>query len=130
MTTKTRNIGYAMVAGMVLLLAGAFVYLVRFDRPGLVGAGIGAGLGLLNLGAGYLVTSRALRRGMNSALLTLLGGFFARLVVLVAGTLWFQNVAWASELAFALAFMVFFFVYVGLEIALVERALRGKGKPA
>jgi hypothetical protein len=119
-----------MVAGMVLLLAAAFVHFVRLDRPGLVGAGIGAGLGLLNLGAGYLVTSRALRRGMNSAMLTLLGGFFARLVLLVVGTLWFQSVAWADAVAFALAFMVFFFVYVGLEIALVERALRGKGKPA
>ncbi|MHC4490806.1 MAG: hypothetical protein ACYTDU_04195 [Planctomycetota bacterium] len=123
------SVGLALVAGMVLLLAAASVLLIDFDRAGRNGALAGAGLGVLNLGLGYWLTRRSLRRGMKSAMATLLGGFLVRLVLVVALAFAFHSVEGISEVAFALVFMVFFFVYVAIEVLLVERTLQ-TGKPA
>ncbi|MHC4135990.1 MAG: hypothetical protein ACYS0K_13505 [Planctomycetota bacterium] len=127
--TRTVSVGLALVAGMVLLLAAASVLLIDFDRAGRNGALAGAGLGVLNLGLGYWLTRRSLRRGMKSAMATLLGGFLVRLVLVVALAFAFHSVEGISEVAFALVFMVFFFVYVAIEVLLVERTLQ-TGKPA
>jgi hypothetical protein len=122
--------GLLMVAGFVVLLVGATVAVVEPDRQGVRGAAVGAGLGLVNLVVGYLVMRRALRRGMKSAMATLAGGFLARLVVVVALMLVFRRTETIDEAAFALTFLVFFFVYLGVELLLVERWLnrsRGAG---
>ena len=86
-------------------------------------AAIGAGLGLVNLGVGYLLTRRALRHGMKSAMATLTGGFIARLFVVVSLMILFRRTDSIDPAAFALTFLVFFFVYLGLEMLLVERSL-------
>jgi threonine/homoserine/homoserine lactone efflux protein len=88
--------------------------------PGTV---IGAGLGLLNLALGYLVMRRALRQGMKAALMTVVGGMIARLVVVAGLMVLFQRTGAADPAAFALTFLVFFFVYLGLEVLLEERSL-------
>ncbi|MHC4550126.1 MAG: hypothetical protein ACYTEZ_15245 [Planctomycetota bacterium] len=120
---RTATVGLALVAGMVLLLAAASVLLIDFDRAGWNGAAVGAGVGLVNLALGYWITRRALRRGMRSAMATLLGGFFARLLVVVALVVVFHRTQAVSEVAFALVFMVFFFAYIALEVVLVERTV-------
>ncbi len=127
--TRTVSLGLALVAGMVLLLAAAAVLFIDFDRAGRNGALAGAGLGGLNLGVGYWITRRSLKRGMKSAMATLLGGFFLRLVLVVVLVLVFHKTEAVSEVAFALVFMVFFFAYVALEVVLVERTLQ-TGSPA
>lgn len=127
---RTTSVGLAAVGAIVLLLAGAFVHFVRLDAPAWNGVAVGAGLGLLNLAVGWRVSARALRRGMRSAMTTLLGGFVARMVVLCGLVLVFHAVDGVSEVAFALTFMLFFFLYVALEIVLVERTLDGNGRPA
>jgi hypothetical protein len=119
-----------MAAGLALLMAIACVVFVKLDGPGLAGAGVGAGLGLLNLAVGSWITMRALKRGMKSAMATLVGGFFGRLVLVVGLLFAFQRTEAVDGVAFALVFMLFFFVYLGLEVVLVERALRGNGSPA
>ena len=121
--TSTTAVGLALVAGMVLLLAAVSVVFIEFDAAGRNGAAIGAGLGLLNLAVGYLLTKRSLRHGMKSAMATLLGGFLFRLLLVVALVLAFHKADAISEVAFALSFLVFFFAYIGLEILLVDRAL-------
>lgn len=121
--SRTAFQGLLMVGGFIVLLVGATVAVVEPDRQGARGAAVGAGLGLVNLGVGYLVIRRALRGGMQSAMAALAGGFITRLVVVVALMLVFRRTDTVDEAAFALTFLVFFFVYLGLELLLVERSL-------
>ena len=118
-----------MVGGFIVLLVGATVAVVEPDRQAAQGAAVGAGLGLVNIGVGYLVMRRALRRGMKSAMTTLAGGMIIRLVVVVALMLVFRRTDTIDEAAFALIFLVFFFVYVGVELLMVERSLDRSRRP-
>jgi hypothetical protein len=122
--TRTATVGLAMVGGLIVLLVAASAVFIKADREGLRGTAVGAGLGLLNLAVGYLVTRRALRRGMKSAMTTLLTGFLARLLAVVGLMVVFQRTKAADPVAFALVFLAFFFVYLGIEVVLVERSLR------
>lgn len=127
--TRTASQGLLMVGAFIALLVGTTVAVVEPDRQGARGAAVGAGLGLVNLGVGYLVIRRALRRGMQSAMATLAGGFMARLIVVVALMLVFRRTDTIDEAAFALTFLVFFFVYLGVELLLVERSLDRSRRP-
>jgi hypothetical protein len=128
--TRTATVGLAMVGGFTVLLVVASVAFIKLDGGGVRGTAIGAGLGLLNLAVGFLVTRRALRRGMKSAMATLAGGFLARLLVVVGLMVLFHRTGAADPVAFALTFLVFFFVYLGVEMFLVERSLDGTRRPA
>ncbi len=121
----TRNAATAvvMVGAFVVLLVVVSVGFIRLDPPGVRGTVIGAGLGLVNLLVGWLVTRHALRHGMKSAMTTLAGGFLARLFVVVVLILLFRRTGAADPTAFALTFLVFFFAYLGVEVVLVERTL-------
>jgi zinc transporter ZupT len=121
--TRTATQGLIMVGAFVGLLMVASLAFVELDREGVRGALIGAGLGLVNLAAGYVVTRRTLRQGMKSAMTTLLGGFIVRLLVVVGLMLFFRRTGSVDPAAFALTFLVFFFVYLGLEMLLVERSV-------
>lgn len=121
--------GLLMVAGFVVLLVGATVAVVEPGRQGVWGAAVGAGLGLVNLAVGYLVMRRALRRGMKSAMATLAAGFLARLPIVVGLMLIFRRYDTIDETAFALTFLVFFFINVGVELLLVERSLNRSRRP-
>jgi hypothetical protein len=112
-----------MVGGFMGLLILAALIFVEPNGDGARGAAIGAGVGLLNLAVGYLVTRRSLRHGMKSAMATLTGGFIARLFVVVSLILVFRRTGSVDPAAFALTFMVFFFAYLGVEMILVERSL-------
>jgi hypothetical protein len=121
--TRTATSGLVMVGAFVALLLIASVAFIKLDREGVRGTVIGAGLGLLNLAVGYFVTRRTLRRGMRSAMATLAGGFIARLFVVAGLVVLFQRTGAADPAAFALTFLVFYFVYLGVEVLLVERSL-------
>jgi len=41
-----------------------------------------------------------------------------------------QRTGTADPAAFGLTFMVFFFIYLGVEVLLIERSLNGSGRPA
>lgn len=120
--TRTATQGLLMIGGFIVLLLITSVSFVKLDGNGVRGAAAGAALGLTNLAVGYLLTRRALRRGMKSATATLAGGFVARLLVLVALMLIFERTNIVNPAAFALTFLVFFFVYIGVELILVERS--------
>jgi hypothetical protein len=111
-------------------MAVACALFVDLDGPGLAGVAVGAGLGLLNLGVGAWITTRALERGMKSALGTLLGGFLVRLVLVAVLVVVFHRTEAVDEVAFALTFLMFFFGYLALEVVLVERALGKNGRTA
>jgi ATP synthase I chain len=117
-----------MVGGFIGLLVVVAVTFVEPDGDGARGAAIGAGLGILNLAAGYLVTRHSLRQGMKSAMATLAGGFIARLLVVVGLMLLFRRTGSVDPAAFALTFLVFFFAYLGVEMILVERSLAPSGR--
>ena len=84
----------------------------------------GALLGVVNRAAGASRTRRALARGMQAAMGTLVGGFFARLVLVAALIVVFHRTGAVDEVAFALVFMIFFFAYVALELRMVDGAGR------
>lgn len=115
-----------MVGAFTVLLMVVLVAIVDMDREGMRGTAIGAGLGLTNLVVGYLVIRRTLRRGIKAAMATVAGGFIARLLVVAVLTVLFQRTGAADPAAFALTFLAFFFVYVGVEVLLVERSLDTK----
>ena len=121
--THTATPGLIMASVFVVLLVVVLVASVELDKEGVRGTVIGAGLGLLNLALGYLVMRRALRQGMKAALMTVVGGMIARLLVVAGLMVLFQRTGSADPAAFALTFLVFFFVYLGLEVLLVERPL-------
>ena len=132
---KAKNIGLAMTAAMTLLLVFLLLLVVDFDRAGLVGVSIGAGLGLLHLLAGAWLARRALsnadRPGSMTAIMgTMLGSMFVKMVVLIGLLLWFHTLPGINEIAFALTFMIFFFAYLGVLVMLVERILNRNGSPA
>jgi hypothetical protein len=120
--SRTASQGLVMVGGFIALLVVTALAFVKPDGDGARGAAIGAGLGLVNLALGYLVTRRSLRYGMKSAMATLAGGFIARLFVVVAMILLFRRTGSVDPAAFALTFLVFFFAYLGVEMILVERS--------
>jgi hypothetical protein len=120
--TRTATQGLLMVGGFIVLLLVSAALFIKLDGKGLRGAAIGAALGLINLAVGSLLTRRALRHGMKSAMGALFGGFAARLVLLVVLTLVFERTAAVDPAAFAFTFLVFFFVYVGVELLMVDRS--------
>ena len=120
--TRTATQGLLMTAAFVGLLMVVSVSVVDWDSAGVAGASIGAALGLVNLAVGYALTQRALRHGMRSATATIAGGFIARLFVVVGLMLLFRGTDSVDPTAFALVFLVFFFVYLGVEVLLVERS--------
>jgi hypothetical protein len=126
--SRTASQGLVMVGGFIGLLVVVAVTFVEPDGDGARGAAIGAGLGILNLAAGYLVTRHSLRQGMKSAMATLAGGFIARLLVVVGLMLLFRRTGSVDPAAFALTFLVFFFAYLGVEMILVERSLTPSGR--
>lgn len=119
--TRTATQGLAMIGGFIVLLVVVAATFVRLDAAGVRGVAIGAGLGVLNLAVGSLLARRSLRRGMKSATATLITGFSARLIALVALILVFERTHSVDPAAFGLTFLVFFFVYVGVEMLMVER---------
>jgi hypothetical protein len=119
-----------MSAAMVLLVAVSCIAFVEFDSDGWYGAAVGAALGLLNLGVGYVVTQHSLRKGMKSAMTTLLSGLTVRVFILAGLTIAFHYIDAIDAVAFALIFMLFFFIYVAFEIYLVERQLQSAGGTA
>jgi hypothetical protein len=123
---RTTTAGLAAVGGFLVLLVAASAAFIDLDAEGLRGTAIGAGLGIANLAVGYFLTRRALRQGMKSALKTLMSGFLVRLTVIAVLTIVFQRTASIDAVAFALTFLVFFFVYLGVEVMLVERSLNGR----
>jgi hypothetical protein len=118
---RTGTPGVIMAGAFVVVLMVVLFATVDLDKEGVRGTLIGAGLGLLNLAIGYLVMRRALRQSMKKALMTVAGGMIARLVVVAALMILFQRTGLADPAAFAVTFLVFFFVYLGLEVLLVER---------
>ena len=124
--TRTATPVLVMVGAFTVLLMVVLVAIVDLDREGMRGTAIGAGLGLTNLFVGYLVIRRTLRRGIKAAMATVAGGFIARLLVVAVLTILFQRTGAADPAAFALTFLAFFFVYVGVEVLLVERSLDTK----
>ena len=128
---KTGQEGVTHTATPGLILAGAFVVVlvvvlitsVEPDSEGVRGALIGTALGLLNLGVGYLVMRRALRQGMKQALTAVAAGMIARLLLVAGLMILFRRTGAADPAAFALTFLVFFFVYLGVEVLLVEQSL-------
>lgn len=124
--SRTASQGLVMVGGFIGLLVVVAIAFVKPDGEGALGAAIGAVLGLLNLAVGYIVTRRSLRHGMKSAMTTLAGGFVARLLLVVGLMLAFRRTGSVDPAAFALTFLIFFFVYLGLEMIMVERSLAGR----
>ena len=121
--TRTATQGLMMIGMFVALLLVTAVSIVKFDGEGLRGVVIGAGLGVLNLALGSLATRRALRTKMQSAISTVAGGFIIRLVVLVVMIVAFRRSRAVDPTAFALTFLIFFFVYLGVELLMIERSL-------
>lgn len=119
--TRTATQGLVMIGGFIVLLLVVSTTFVKLNSSGVRGAEVGAALGIVNLLVGALLTRRSLRHGMKSATAMLAGGFIARLLVLVVAMLIFERTHTVNPAAFALTFLVFFFVYIGVELILVER---------
>jgi hypothetical protein len=121
--TQNTTPGLILAAAFVVLLLVVLIASVELNEESVRGVLVGAGLGLLNLGLGYPIMRRALRQGTKQALMTVAGGMIARLVLVAGLMILFQQTGTADPAAFALTFLAFFFVYLGVEVLLVERSL-------
>jgi zinc transporter ZupT len=120
--TPVAKRGLLVAGGFIVLVAAMAAAFVTFDSAAARGVAIGVGLGIVNLVLGLLVTRRSMQHGgMSTAMATIAGGFGARLVLLVVLFLVFQHSTTVSAAAFGLSFVAFFFVYLALEIVMVER---------
>ncbi len=124
------TLGPILLGALVLLGGGLYVADQGLDAAGVVGVILGGALGGMNLALGWWATSRALRKSPSAALRAVVGGFFLRMVVLVALVLFFQGRDWIDATAFALAFMAFFVVFLALEVHLVQRSLNSSRRAA
>ncbi len=126
MTTSSRAL--MGVLGMGLLTIGALVgtLAVRgIDGPSLAGLAVGAGLGFLNLAVGGLLLYWTLKRRPKSALIVSLVGFFVRLGLLLGLTYYFWYIDSVDAVTFAISFVIFFFLFLVVEIGIVGRASKG-----
>jgi hypothetical protein len=111
----------AVLALAGLVLAGRYV---GFDAQMWLGIGAGGALGALTMGLSLLSLRKALKQLEKAAALgQVLGGFFLRMVLVVAGTLVFAWTGWASPIGFALSFLMTVFLYLSIEVHLVQKAL-------
>ena len=123
MTNTT--LGYITVGFLAIALVSAMIWAVEFDQAGIVGTGIGALLGVVNLVLGLRITSRAMQRGDSKALMsTITSGFLIRFFVLAIFIVAFHFTEPVNEVAFALTFLIFFMLFMCLEVRLVEKSLR------
>jgi hypothetical protein len=127
MTASRTKVGALrlLVIVMGLLTVAALVAIVALrglEGPVLAGLAIGAGLGGLNLAVGGFLLSWALRRRPKAALAVSLGGFFVRLGLLLGLTYAFWSVPSVDAVTFAIGFVVFFFLFLVVEIGIVGRA--------
>lgn len=120
--TGSPILGIVMFGFFIVFLVVASVVFGSLDSQGR-GSLVGAGLGLLNLIVGYQMTRRTLRHGLSTAMATIASGFIGRLIVITAITLVFQRTGLANATSFALTFMLFFFVHLGVEVLMVQRSL-------
>lgn len=115
------------LSALALLVVGALILSVRilgWDAAMASGIAAGGGLGVLLMLFGLWTMRKALKETeRKSALGHALGGFFLRMVAVVVGTLLFVYTGWASPVGFALSFMAMVFVYLGVEVYLVQKSL-------
>jgi len=121
------NTSLAALVGVgffAFLLLGGLSWFVGTDSARLTGAGIGALLGVLNLAVGIPLTMRAMRSGTNALLRVIVGGFLINLIAVVVLTVVLHGREGVSEIAFALTYVAFFFIFDGLKVFMVEKSLR------
>lgn len=118
-------LGYITVGFLALALVGALIWAVEFDQAGVMGCSIGALFGVANLVLGLRITARAMQRGDSKALMaTITSGFLIRFFVLAVLIVLFHFTEPINEVAFALTFLIFFMLFMCLEVRLVEKSLR------
>lgn len=110
-----------LVGPFIVLVACTSLFFVSFNGAAARGIAVGAALGIVNIVVSLLIAQRSLRKGMQSIMTTIVGGFGIRLVMLVGLFLAFKQSSVIDAPAFALTFVVFFFVYAAAEILMVER---------
>ncbi len=112
--------GLATVAALV-----AVVLYLGPTGPVFAGLGIGAGLGGFNLVVGGWLLSWTLRYRPKATIAVTMGGFFLRLGLLLGLTYWFWEVPSVNAITFAVSFVVFFFLFLFVEVGIVSRASKG-----
>jgi len=127
---KSSTIGLLALGGTTVLLGTYVLRRMELDRAAVVGLVLGAVVGAANLVLGYWATSRAVKQGVGAALRTMLSGFLIRLVVLVGLLYYFHLQDWVNEITFAVSFMVFFCLFLAIEVRMVQRSLDGGGRTA
>lgn len=124
--TRASSRGLLLTGGVLALAAAVSVVFLTFNGAGARGIAVGIALGIVNLVAGLLLTRRSLHRDMMQVTGTVLGGFAARLAVVVGLFFIFKQTSTIDAPAFALSFVAFFFVYLVAEIIMVEQSLSSR----
>ena len=123
MTARKAAVGSVVLLLLALLGTGAVLIMEGANEPAVTGALVGVGLGGLGLCIESFGLSWALRNKPSWALGVSLGGFFLRLVLVVALTLVFDGVESVSAVTFALTYVASFLAFVGIQVWVVNRVM-------
>lgn len=117
---------YMLVAGLAVMIALGFGLLSMVGFDALMWRGVGAGVtaGLCLMVFSWFTTLKSIKAGnRGNALGHALGGFFLRLIVLVAGFALMAYTAWGNAVGFAIAFLLTVMAYLALQITVASRSM-------
>jgi len=129
MTARRAAVGIVVLLFLALIGTGVVLINRGASMPAVTGALVGVGLGGLGLGVEAFSLNWALRRRPAWTLGVSLGGFLARLVLVVVLIMVFKDVESVSASTFALTYVASFLVFVGLQVWTVSRMM-DTAKPA
>ena len=124
MTASRATVGAFVMGAVLVALLVAVLALREFAGAAVAGLAVGAGVGGLNLVVGSWLLSWALKNRPKAALKVSLGGFFVRLALLLVLTWVFWTVPGVDAVTFAISFVIFFFLFLVVEIVIIGRASR------
>ncbi|MHC4469466.1 MAG: hypothetical protein ACYTDY_02955 [Planctomycetota bacterium] len=130
MTARTAALGIVLLLLLALLGSAGILVLRGVTAPVLTGLLVGAGLGGLNLLVESLSLSWALKKKPSATLAISLCGFLIRLVMVSVLIIWFARTPSVDAVAFALAYVASFFVFLVLQVWAISRVQGKAGTPA
>lgn len=118
------------VVVVLVVAAGVSAYpLVHYASPEvIVAVAAGALLSTVNVLLGFLAIERSFERSYTTFLKYVIGGMGLRMLVMLGGMLLFILLARVQALALVISMLVFYVVYLVMEIAYIHKRMSARNR--